>query len=85
MKRLSNAYPIKREALRQLHLQVASARFDACHALEQAARRAMRAVHRGRDAVAALDAEAAEALGRAERSEIIVFDDSAEDALGGAA
>lgn len=77
-------YPISRDALRQLHLQVASARFDACHALEHAARRALRAVHRGRDAVAALDAEAAEALRRAERAEIIVWDDPS-GALGGAA
>jgi len=81
MKRANNLYPIQREALRQLHLQVASARFDAWPELEHAARRAIRAVHKGRDAVAALDPEAAEALERAERGEISVQTDPAGDAL----
>jgi phosphate uptake regulator len=86
MRRANNTYPIKREALRQLHLQVASARFDAWPELEHAARRAIKAVRNGRDAVAALDPEAAEALERAERGEISVQTDPAEDAsLGGEA
>jgi hypothetical protein len=86
IKRVNNTYPIRREALRQLHLQVASARFDAWPELEHAARRAIRAVHKGRDAVAALDPEAAEALERAERGEISVRADPTDDAsLGGAA
>jgi hypothetical protein len=86
MKRANNPYPISRDALRQLHLQVASARFDAWPELEHAARRAIRAVHKGRNAVAALDSEAVEALERAKRGEISVRTDPAEAAsLGGAA
>jgi hypothetical protein len=74
----NNAYPIKRDALRQLHLQVASARFDAWPELEHAARRAIRAVRKGHNAVAALDPEAAEVLSRAERGEISVRVDSGD-------
>jgi hypothetical protein len=69
----TDTYPIEREALRQLHLQIASARFDGAPELARAARRAIRAVKRGAKAVAALDSEAAEVLSYAESYTIRVL------------
>lgn len=75
------AYPIEREALRQLHLQVASARFDRWSALERAARRAIKAVAHGEEAVGALDDEAADVLRAAKRSTIRIRPSADEPAL----
>jgi urease accessory protein UreE len=61
------SYPVEREAMRQLHLQIASARFDKLPALERAARRALKAVVQGEEAVYALDDSAADVLQLAEK------------------
>ena len=90
MNTTKRGYPMEREAMRQLHLQIASARFDKLPALERAARRALKAVGQGEEAVYALDDEAADVLQMAEKSTIRIkqSDDDlsfAPPALGAAA
>jgi len=73
------SYPIEREAMRQLYLQVASAHFDGAPELAKAAIRAIRAVKSGD--VSNLDEQAAKVLAYAESNTIRIRPSDDDEAL----